>query len=278
MRRGFFVGGLYGLAVLASAAEPAPGTAISFLACPIARDTGPDTDLCFFAEHDGTRYALTNPPDWGVPQLKHRVLVEGRVNEGASSCGAVAIEGRASVMAEIDNSCDVLLPFDGVIKGVAGGVFNNGTPQQRALAQDLARRAAIDPRLSIEPAIAEAPPVPPPVAPFERRIQTLVYPFDSDRASGPDMVKLKELAAFAQVAKARHVTVAGYRAASHLSDGSDLIERPPMAEIRAEKIAAILTALGVDAGHTRVSWEDRAIPGSGNDDWRNRKVEVIVEP
>src|ERR1700726_2388765 len=94
--RGFFVCGLYGLAVLASAAEPAPGTAISFLACPIARDTGPDTDLCFFAEHDGTRYALVNPPDWGVPQLKHRVLVEGHVKEGASSCGAVGIEGRAS--------------------------------------------------------------------------------------------------------------------------------------------------------------------------------------
>ena len=278
MIRGFFVCGLYGLAVLASAAEPAPGTAISFLACPIARDTGPDTDLCFFAEHDGTRYALVNPPDWGVPQLKHRVLVEGRVKEGASSCGAVGIEGRASVMAEIDNSCDVLLPFDDVIKGVAGGVFNNGTPQQRALAQDLARRAALDPRLSIEPAIAEAPPVPPPVPPFERRTQTLLYPFDSDRASGPDMVKLKELATFAQVAKARIVTVAGYRATSHLSDGNDLIERPGMAEIRAKKIAAILAALGVNAAHTQVSWEDRAILGSGNDDWRNRKAEVIVEP
>jgi hypothetical protein len=276
VRRCVSAGALCLLATLAFAADP-PGTAVSFLACPIARDTGPDTDVCFFAEHEGTRYALVNPPDWGVPQLKHRVLVEGRIKEGASYCGAIPIEGRTSVMTELDNSCNVLVPFDGVIKGVAGGVFNNGTPQQRALAQDLARRAALDPRLSIEPAIAETPAPVPPAAPFERRTQTILYPFDSDRASGPDMVKLKEMALLAQAAKAG-VTVVGYRATSHLSDGNDLAERPQMARIRATKIAGILAALGVDAKHTRVSWEDSAIEGSGNEDWRNRKVEIIVDP
>src|SRR5580658_2167236 len=124
-------------------AEP-PAAALSFIACSIARDTGPDTDLCFIAEQDGNRYALVNPPDWGVPQLKHRVLVEGRVVSG-SFCGATPIEGRASVLPDIDNSCNTVLPFDGVIKGTAGGVFNSGSPQQRAYAQDLARRAALDP-------------------------------------------------------------------------------------------------------------------------------------
>jgi outer membrane protein OmpA-like peptidoglycan-associated protein len=266
------------MAAFALAADPRPGTAVSFLACPIARDTGPDTDLCFFAEYDGVRYALVNPPDWGVPQLKHRVLVEGRVKEGAPYCGAVPIEGRASVIAELDDSCNTLLPFDGIIKGIAGGVFNSGTPQQRALAEDLARRAALDPALSIEPAIAEALPPPPPVPPFERRTLSIMYPFDSDRASGPDMIKLKELALFAKVAGARSVQVIGYRATSRLSDGSNLVERPQMAQARATKIASILAALGVDAKRSQVSWETQTIGGSGEEDWRNRKVEVSVDP
>ncbi len=118
-------------ATVAWGAEP-PGTPVSFVACPIARDTGPDTDLCFIAEHDGNRYALVNPPDWGVPQLRHRVLVEGRVTQG-SFCGATVIEGRASVLPDIDDSCNVLLPFDGVIKGIAGGVFNSGSPSGRPM-------------------------------------------------------------------------------------------------------------------------------------------------
>ena len=43
---------------------PADGTHIVFRACPVAQDTGPDTDLCFFAMHRGIRYGLRNPPDW----------------------------------------------------------------------------------------------------------------------------------------------------------------------------------------------------------------------
>jgi len=101
------------LITVIAAAEPPAGKYVSFLACPIARDTGPVTDVCFLAEHNGERYALVNPPDWGVPQLKHRVLVEGRVAAG-SFCGAITIEGRASVLPDIDNSCNTVLPFDGV--------------------------------------------------------------------------------------------------------------------------------------------------------------------
>jgi len=278
MSRDFLVAALLLAAATAWAADPPPGTAVSFLACPVARDTGPDTDLCFFAEHDGHRYALVNPPDWGVPQLKHRVLVEGRVKEGPAYCGAIVIEGRASVIAEIDASCNVVLPFDGAIKGVAGGVFNSGTPEQRAFAQDLARRAAADPRLSVEPAIADPAPAPLPAPPFERRTLVIIYPFDSDRGAGPDMVKLKELATFIKVANARGVQVVGFRATSRLSDGSELTERQQIAEDRAKKVASILGGLGVNARLAHVSWDTHAIDGNGDGDWRNRKVEISVEP
>jgi outer membrane protein OmpA-like peptidoglycan-associated protein len=268
---------LIGIAVEAAAAEP-PGTPVSFVACPVARDTGADTDLCFFAEHGGTRYALVNPPDWGVPQLKHRVLVEGRVKEGPQVCGAMAIEGRASVLPEVDESCSAIVPFDGVVKGETGGVFNRGSPQQRAFAQDLAQRAAVDPKMSLEPAILDPPPTPTPVPPFEPRALVITYPFDSTRGSGPDMLKLKELAAYARAAKARRVQVMGYRAISRLSDGSELTEEPEIARARAEKIAAILSALGVDAKVTHVAWDGSAIAGKGDDDWRNRKVDVTLTP
>jgi outer membrane protein OmpA-like peptidoglycan-associated protein len=266
------------IAVRAAIAEPPVGTPVSFLACPIARDTGPDTDMCFFAEHDGNRYALANPSDWGMPQLKHRVLVEGRVSGGSSYCGAIAIEGRASVMAEIDESCAQIVPFDNIVKGVAGGVFNSGSPQQRAFAEDLARRAALDPSLSIEPAILDPPPSPAPVAPFEPRTLVITYPFDSDRGPGPDMRKLQDLVQFARVAKARNVQVTGYCAVSRLSDGSEYSETPAIARARALKIAGILNGLGIDAKVTHVRWEARPIGGTGDGDWRNRKVEVAVNP
>jgi outer membrane protein OmpA-like peptidoglycan-associated protein len=278
MSRDFLMAALLFAAAAALAADPSPGTAVSFLACPVARDTGPDTDLCFFAEYDGHRYALVNPPDWGGPQLKHRVLVEGRVKEGPAICGAIVIEGRASVIAEIDASCNVVLPFDGVIKGVAGGVFNSGTQEQRAFAQDLARRATLDPSVSVEPAIADPASAPLPTPPFEHRTLVITYPFDSDRGSGPDMVKLKDVVTFIKVANAKNVQVVGFRASSRLSDGSELIERQQIAEDRAKKIASILSGLGVDERLVHVSWDPHAIDGNGDGDWRNRKVEITVEP
>jgi outer membrane protein OmpA-like peptidoglycan-associated protein len=262
---------------IASAAPPA-GTPVSFVACPVARDTGPDTDLCFFAEHDGNRYALVNPPDWGMPQLQHRVLVEGHVKDGPPVCGAIAIEGRVSVLAEIDESCSLIVPFDGVVKGESGGVFNRGTPQQRAFAEDLARRSVADPRLSLEPAILDPPPSPAPTPPFAARTLVIAYPFNSDRGSGPDMLKLKDLAAYARIAKARSIRVMGYRAISRLSDGGEMTEGAGLAQARATKVAAILGALGVDAKVTHVSWNGGALAGTGDDDWRNRKVEVEVTP
>jgi len=276
--RGWMAASLIAVAVEAPAADPPAGTPVSFVACPVARDTGPDTDLCFFTEHDGNRYALVNPPDWGVPQLKHRVLVEGRVKEGPPVCGAIAIEGRASVLPEVDEGCSEVMPFDGVVKGETGGVFNRGTPQQRAFAQDLAQRAAIDPSASLEPAILDPPPSPTPVPPFGPRSLVITYPFNSTRGSGPDMLKLKELAAYARAANAKSVQITGYRAISVLSDGGALTEDPQIARARAEKIAAILGALGVNAKLTHVGWNEGAIAGKGDDDWRNRKVDVAVTP
>jgi hypothetical protein len=266
------------LAFSAGAAAQGEGAYVSFVACPIARDTGPDTDVCFLAEYQGRRYALVNPPDWGVPQLGHRVLVEGTAREGPKICGAIPIEGRVSPMPELDASCGQILPFDGEIKGASGGVFNSGSPRQREYAQDLARRAQADPRLSIEPAILDPVSPPTPQPPFERRELSVIYPFNSTRGSGPDMIKLRELAIFAQVAHARQVSIAGFRTISRLSDGSTVEESESLAEARAVKLGDILKRLGVNPRSIHVRWETKPVGGSGQEDWRFRKADISVSP
>ncbi len=260
----------------AAAAAPPVGAPLSFVACPIARDTGPDTDLCFFAEHDGERYALVNPPDWGNPQLKHRVLVEARVADGAPVCGATPLEAHISVLPELDPSCDTVLPFDGSVRGRQGDIFSQGTPEQRAAALELARRVEADPALSLKPVMRESS-YPLPVPPFKPESLTIYYPFESDRGTDADMLQLLRLKDIARAVPAR-VEVTGHRGASRLSDGTAMIERPEMARKRAEKITGILRGLGVDAEQIETEWIDAPGGDSARDDWRSRRVDLRVVP
>ena len=255
----------------------ADGQPISFVACPIARDTGPDTDVCFVAEHGGRRYALVNPNDYGMPQLRHRVLVEGRIRETPQVCGAPQIEGRVSVLAEVDADCDTVLPYDGSFQGVATGVFNSGTPEQRQRARDLARRAELDPSLSVEPAQPEPPAPTPPQPPFTTQTLTIHYPFDSDRASGPDMMTLLRLVDYAKASNGR-IELTSLRGASRLSDGTVMTERPGMARRRADKLVGILTGVGVDPATVRATSTEQPPAPTGADDWRSRRIELTVRP
>lgn len=271
-------GALWAALSLCLAATAIAGPTVSFVACPIARDTGAENDLCFITEYQGKRYALVNPPDWGVPQLLHRVLVEGRVTDGPAVCGALPFEGRASVLPEIDASCDVLLPDDGSVKGNAGGVFRNGSPKQIAFAQDLARRAEQDPRLTLEPVVLDPDPLPIPTAPFTTQTLTILFPFGSDRGSGPDLLKLKALALYAKTARAQRIEVVGHYAESRLDDGSTMTEKPGVAQARAQKIGAILNVFGVDSRIVQLRWETAVTPGNGDGDWRHRAVDVTLVP
>ena len=91
---------LIGLLVAADAvAEARAGDAVSFVACPIAQERGPEEDLCFFAEHRGERYSLRTQivEDVG-PLLKHKILVEGVVRDAERVCGALQLEGMASAI------------------------------------------------------------------------------------------------------------------------------------------------------------------------------------
>jgi hypothetical protein len=255
-----------GFAVLAFAAPPV-GDSLSFVACPIARDTGPDTDLCFFAEYDGERYALVNPPDWGNMQLKHRVLVEARVAGGDLVCGAIPLDARISILPELDPSCDTILPFD--------GVSPPARPQPAAMLE-LARRVDADPSLSLQPVRPEMP-YRAPTPPFAPEELTIFYPFASDRATDADMLELLRLKDIALAVPAR-VELDSQRGVSLLSDGTTIEEHPDMADRRAAKIAGILVGLGIDRDRIDIRSIDPARGGTGRDDWRSRRVVLRVTP
>lgn len=262
-----------------SAAEPPePGTPVSFTACPVARDMGPEADLCFYFEHEGVKYGLVNPRFFGSPQLLHRVLVEGKVKEGPLLCGGIPVEGIASVMPEIDANCNTLIPFDGKLVGRTGGVFFSGSPQQRALAEDLTRRVKENPRVSVTPAVYVPPPPPPPQPPFERQELVITFAYASDRGPGNSMRELIRLAEYAVAARAKRVSVVGYAASSLTSNAGRIDEDPALARIRAEKVASVLIGLGVPRDVVDVKWEPNLVEGKGVDDWRNRKVHVVLEP
>src|SRR5690606_9621566 len=96
------------LAAATAAAAPAPGEHISFVSCPVVRDTR--SVPCWISEYEGTTYYLTIQSDVSAvvqpPMLGHQVLVEGKVTAQPQICGGVVLEDvRLSVMPELDGNC-----------------------------------------------------------------------------------------------------------------------------------------------------------------------------
>src|SRR5277367_4217676 len=90
-------------------ALPAVAQQMNFVACPIVRDT--KTVPCFLAEYNGELYFLGVQQDitseFHPPQLKHEVLVEGRVADGPRVCGGIPLKPLSiSVLKEITLACD----------------------------------------------------------------------------------------------------------------------------------------------------------------------------
>jgi hypothetical protein len=280
MRRLFVpqLAALCGLVTATAVAQPTPGTPLSFITCPIVRDMGPNSEICFFIEHEGVTYGITPRSGFGSPQLKHRVLVEGRVVDGPKVCGGVPFEGRVSVLQEIDLNCNQIVPYDGKSPGRVSGLFHSGLPEQLALTEELTRRAKTDPSATVTPAIYVPPPPPPPKPPYEERRLTIHYPFAQDRGPGGPMGNLVDLARYAAAIRARSVTIVGQAGSSKLSNGEVLTEDLSLARTRAQKAADIMIGLGVPAKVVHVSWNPELVEGTGVDDWRNRKIEVIVKP
>ena len=190
---------------------------LSFVACPMVRDT--KTVPCFLAEYEGELYFLgTQDSESGLPQLKHQVLVEGRVAQGPRVCGGIPLQPVSiSVMKEVNLACDTLLPAEPGIEAPAA-VRAAALPKQRE-------------------------------GEFE-----VLYSFNEADPDPAGIRVITEAAAYAKRTGASGVKVSGYRAASLLSNGERLVEKAGLAEKRAQNAAALLRGLGV-AGVT-VEWKD----------------------
>lgn len=228
----------------------------NFVACPIVRDT--KTVPCFLAEYDGETYFLgiqqDITSDFHPPQLKHQVLVEGRIEEGPRVCGGIPLKPVSiSVLKEVDLACDTLLPAEPGIQAPpgsrpAGPSHVSGTP------------GASLPRETFS-------------GPHEF---TILYAFDDDYLQYGGNRVVTEAAEYAKRIAASSVKVKGYRATSVLSNGTRMIEKPGLAEKRAENIATLLRGLGVSG--VAVEWKAEAEPGDGSTDPSRRRVTILVTP
>lgn len=245
---------------------------VSFVACPVARHQGPWQDVCFLARHEGQEYALRNPLDYGEPQLRHRILVEGRIVEGEGFCEAQLVDGRFSVLREIDNNCNEVIPYTGP------ETRPKGTRREGAAPSDDPRWAHLHP--SVRPVMNQVPGAAEPLPkgpPWHPQRQTIYFPFDSDRASGPDMAETVELVRYAIASNARF-EVRSYQGQSLLDNGETMRERPGMARQRAEKLRDVLLGLGIDESQLALEWEAQPIVGDGREDWRTRRIEIRLQP
>lgn len=248
-------------AAVANAAPPV-GERISFVACPIVRDTR--SVPCWLSEYEDELYYLTIQSDVSAavqpPLLGHRVLVEGVVSDKAPICGGLVLElVNLSVMPELDADCDTMLPaedrytidFNPRPPGPSGG------------------RLAFDPA----PGAAATPP-PPPQGP-----QTLQLYFDFDKSvSFRHPGALMNVIDVAGKIGAKRMIVTGVRGAHRLSDGTLLQESEAVGQRRAEELAKLLQGAGL-AIDTTVEWRDATDEADGVDDWQSRRVtiQLLVE-
>ncbi len=216
----------------------------SFVACPIVRDT--KTVPCFLAEYDGETWFLGIQQDitgdFHPPQLKHEVLVEGRIAEGPRVCGGIPLQPVSiSVLKEVNLACNTLLPAE---------------PGIEAPPMAHARPASQSPTGSHE--------------------FTVLYAFNDDFLEYGGTRVVTEAADYAEKTGAANVKVSGYRATSVLSNGERLVEKAGLAEKRAQNVATMLRGLGVSG--VQAEWKTDAEPGDGLTDPAHRRVAIIVTP
>ena len=244
-----------GCAGLFLAAAAAFAQQRSFVSCPIVRDT--KTVPCFLAEHDGELYYLGIQQDitseFHPPQLKHEVLVEGRIAEGARICGGIPLQPVSiSVFKEVALACNTLLPAEPGIEAPAAP-RGPGPSSRRAETGSVPR----------EPLAG-------------RQEFTVLYAFNDDYLEYAFNRVVAEAATYGRRIGASNIKVAGYRATTLLSNGDRLIEKAGLAEKRAQNIATLLRGLGVSG--VAVEWKNDPEPGDGQTDPSHRRVTIVVTP
>jgi len=215
------------------AAEP---KTITFVACPIYRDTDSGRKSgCWLADHyaSGVRYDVSAAPM--KPQLGHQVLVEGVESNDANACGGVTL--RQVRTSQLSATCPATtMPAE----GFSGRRFD--------LPPDVLQPTWV-PRT-----------LPPP--PYTASDFNIFFDFDNSfLVYQHSEIVLEKAVLYTQASKARQVQVLGYSATKPLHvDGMVLRETQALAQARARAVALSLERLGVDPAIIKTSWHGDATP------------------
>jgi hypothetical protein len=246
-------------------AQNAAAQQISFVTCPVVRDTR--TVPCFLAEYQGETYYLAVQQDISAdqypPQLLHDVLVEGTIDAGPRVCGGIPLKPvKLSVMPEVNPACNTILPAEPGIDA----------PPTRRPAGPSTRPAT--------PAAAAAAPAPParPTPPFVEREWKILYDFDSAFLFSRDTRTVNLAADYAIAAKAKHIEIVARRGATLLSNGKVLVEGEAIAAQRAERVVTLLKGLGADPASVNVRVVSAPPQPDGKTDPESRAVSIRVSP
>lgn len=273
-------------------AAPAPGTRLSFVTCPILRDTR--SVPCWLADFRNDRYYLTIQTDVSAevqpPLMGHQVLVEGVVSDKPSICGGIVLSPvKLSAMPELDANCREELPAEDRYTvdaprppGPSSGRFafaGGGTP-------------GVPPPDNAPPAGARgAGPAPGGPGAGGARAggprqggapvtgpQSFDVYYDFDKGvSFRHPTSLGTILNAARRSDAKRVRITGVRGAHLLTDGTLLVESPETGKRRAEELARLLAGAGLTLP-AEVNWISAEKDADGIDDWQSRRVTVELLP
>lgn len=235
---------------------------LSFVACPIVRDTA--TVPCWLAEYEGKLYFLTLQSDVSAPVtppwLGHRVLVEGTISSEPSICGGIVLKPvHLSVMPELDPSCHTILP--------AEDRYNLNFEPPRPPGPSKGRLA-----------FTYAPPPPPPT-PDKATVKQFVVPYAFDGLVGFSHPRyLTPVLEYARAIDAAEIEIEGFRGTARLSNGETMLEEASIGKQRAEQIAMLLKGANLTKPAYKVHWHDEPAEATGHDDYANRRVVITVRP
>jgi hypothetical protein len=238
---------VYFLVVALLCAAPLQAQNLSFVACPVVRDT--KTVPCWLAEYNGETYYLGNQggvaQDFYPPQLNHEVLVEGVIAEGPRVCGGVPLRpAKTSVLLEINRACNTILPVEDGIDA----------PERSPSREPVSWIRSAGP--------ADV---------------TIFFDFDNDFLSLHTVTAVQRIAEQFKQTGASSIEVTAFRGASKLSNGSVMVEQQVIAAARAAKVREILVGLEIPQASLKVSViSEPAAPDGVNDAW-SRKVTLSVK-
>jgi len=239
-----------------AAADAPPANSVTFVACPVYRDTDNGRKSgCWLATDPATgiRYDVTQSRS--KPQLGREILVEGSLATADDPCGGTAV---APVhVSVLTSTCPrFMLPAEGYP----------------------GRRFRLDPTLVLPPSDVVRAPLSPPFPPRDWIIE---FSYESDFLQYQySEVTLDEIARYVLASHPRRVEVIGHSVTrTRVVSEHSLAEPAPLARARAEIVAEALRRLGVGNTLMHVTWNENPPAIHGDDglpEPSRRRVDIRV--